>query len=146
MTTQEYDLQLASDLRTFVSRMIKKLRSKSSVSEKLSLTERSVLRLLDEHENLFPGELAAMEKITSQSMSGILNHLSELGYILRKESKTDKRKVLISISKAGQNLLYKTRHERDEWLSKAIKETLTIREQDKLRAMIEPLSRLIDVE
>lgn len=142
----DYQLQLASDLRTVITRMIKKLRSKNSVGDKLSLTERSVLSLLDEHKELLPSELATMEKITSQSMSGIINNLSQLGYIHRKDSPDDKRKVLISLTKEGQNILYKRRHERDEWLSNAIKTTLTIREQETLRKMIEPLSRLIEFE
>ena len=49
--------QLASGLRTVVTRLVKKLRSKSSVSEKLSMTERSVIKLLDEHKELLPSEL-----------------------------------------------------------------------------------------
>ncbi len=146
MQSQDSHLQLASDLRTVVSRMIKKLRSKSSVSEKLSLTERSVLRLLDEHKDLLPGEMAAKEKITAQSMSAILNHLSEAGFIIRKISETDKRKVLISLSKRGLNLLHKTRHERDEWLGTAISKTLTAREQEVLRKAIGPLSKINDFD
>ena len=146
MPMQEKDIQLATDLRTFVTRMVKKLRSKTSAAADLSLTERSVLRLLDENKQMLPSELAVAEKITSQSISGILNHLTQLGYIVRKESKTDKRKVLVSISKAGQNLLYKRAHERDEWLNDAIEQTLSTREQEMLRKMIEPLSRLIEYE
>jgi DNA-binding MarR family transcriptional regulator len=146
MSTQPSDELLATDLRTVMSRLIKKLRTKNTTGEKLSLTERSVLALLDEHKEMLPSELAMAEKITSQSMSAILNHLSELGYIKRKLSTTDKRKVLISLTKEGQNILYKRRHERDEWLSRAIQEMFTQREQDMLRKMIEPLSRLTDYE
>jgi len=143
---QQSDLLLATDLRTVITRLIKKLRTKNTTGEKLSLTERSVLSLLDERKEMLPSELAMAEKITSQSMSAIVNHLSELGYIKRKESATDKRKVLLSLTKEGQNILYKRRHERDEWLSHAIQETFTQREQDALRRMIEPLSRLVDYE
>ena len=146
MIIHDPNLQLASDFRTVISRLVKKLRSKPSSGDKLSLTERSVLSLLDEHKELLPGELARMEKITSQSMSGILNNLSDLGYLSRKISPDDKRKVLISITKKGQNILYKRRHERDEWLRVAISETLTVREQELFRKMIEPLSRLVNYE
>ena len=146
MIIHDPNLQLASDFRTVISRLVKKLRSKPSSGDKLSLTERSVLSLLDEHKELLPGELARMEKITSQSMSGILNNLSDLEYLSRKIPPDDKRKVLISITKKGQNILYKRRHERDEWLRVAISETLTAREQELLRKMIEPLSRLVNYE
>jgi len=146
MTNEQVDLQLASDLRMVVTRLIKKLRSKSTTSQKLSLTERSTIALLDQHKELLPSELAAMEKITTQSMSQILNHLLELGYINRKTDETDKRKSIISLSKDGQNILYKVRNERDEWLNNAIKETCSAKEQDLLRRALVPLTKLVDVD
>jgi DNA-binding MarR family transcriptional regulator len=140
------DPQLASDLRMVITRLIKKLRNKSTAGEKLSLTERSTLWLLDQHKELMPSELAAMEKITTQSMSQILNHLSSLGYITRRASETDRRKAIISLSKDGQNILYKVRNERDEWLSKALKETCSAEEQQLLRRALAPLTGLVDFD
>ncbi|MEO6232290.1 MAG: MarR family transcriptional regulator [Ferruginibacter sp.] len=139
-------LHLATELRTVVTRLIKKLRSKSSTSEKMSLTERSTLALLDQYKELLPNELAAMEKITTQSMSQILNHLLELGYISRRASETDKRKAIISLSKAGQKVLYNLRHERDEWLNNALNETCSVKEQELLRRALVPLTRLVDFD
>jgi DNA-binding MarR family transcriptional regulator len=138
--------QLASDLRTVLTRLIKKLRSKSATSGKLSLTERSTISLLDQHRELLPSELAAMEKITSQSMSQILNHLHELGYITRKTSADDKRKVFISLSKAGRDMLHAIRHERDEWLQATLSRICTHKEQELLRQAIGPLTRLVDFD
>jgi DNA-binding MarR family transcriptional regulator len=146
MINEQDNLLLASDLRMVITRLIKKLRNKSTASEKLSLTERSTISLLDQHKELLPSELAAMEKITTQSMSQILNHLSELGYITRKISKTDKRKSIIALTKKGQNVLYKVRHERDEWLNKALQETCSAKEQDLLRRALVPLTRLVDFD
>ncbi len=146
MKQQERQMQLASDFRTVISRLIKKLRMKTTDQGTLSLTERSVLKLLDEYRGLLPSELASMEKVTTQSMSQILNHLLELGYITRKPSYTDGRKVIIALSKQGQDLLYKTRHERDEWLNRAIRDTLTKEEQDMLRKLIGPMNRLVEFE
>src|SRR5664279_3507753 len=135
---------LASDLRMVVTRLIKKLRSKSATGERLSLTERSTIALLDQHKELLPNELATMEKITTQSMSQILNHLLELGYITRRISKTDKRKSIISLSKTGQHTLYKVRNERDEWLNMALQETCSAKEQAILRLAIRALTKLVD--
>src|SRR6201995_31117 len=118
--TPQKDLQLASELRTTLTRLIKKLRKKSETGEGLSLTERSTMALLDQHKELLPNELAAMEKITTQSMSQILAHLLELGYITRRTSPDDKRKAIISLSANGSAVLYQVRNERDEWLSKAL--------------------------
>jgi DNA-binding MarR family transcriptional regulator len=146
MTSEHHDPQLASDFRTVITRLIKKLRVKSETSAKLSLTERSTIALLDLHKELLPSELAAMEKITTQSMSQILNHLLELGYINRRISKTDKRKSIISLSKTGQNFLHKMRNERDEWLNKALKETCSAKELEILRRAITPLTKLVDFD
>jgi DNA-binding MarR family transcriptional regulator len=142
----EQNSQLASDLRIVVARLMKKMRKKSVTVEKLSLTERSTLVLLDQHKTLLPSELAAMEKITTQSMSQILNHLFKLGFITRTISETDKRKVIISLSPAGQDILYKARNEKDEWLNKALKETCSAEEQELLSRVIGPLTRLVDFD
>ena len=140
----ETDIQWAADLRNVITRLIKKLRRTSPVGLKLSLTERSTIALLDQHGVLLPGELAAMEMITGQSMSQVLNHLSELGYITRNISETDKRKVNISLSANGKQVLLQFRHERDQWLSKAISATCSPEEQRLLEQAIEPLRKLVD--
>jgi DNA-binding MarR family transcriptional regulator len=146
MIPEQKNQQLATDLRTVITRLIKKLRNKSATSANLSLTERSTMALLDQHKQLLPSELAAIEKITTQSMSQILSHLLELGYISRSPSKTDKRKANISLSKTGRDTLYKVRNERDEWLNKALEEICTHKEKDLLRNAIEPLTKLVDFE
>ena len=140
------ELQLASDLRTLITRLIKKLRNESATGASLSLTERSTLALLDQHKELLPNELAAMEKITTQSMSQILSHLLVLGYISRRISNTDKRKSIISLTTAGKQILYKVRNERDEWLRKALRETCSAREQILLRRATALLTRLVNFD
>jgi DNA-binding MarR family transcriptional regulator len=144
--TQNKDLQLASDLRTVVARMMKKLRKTSVTGQMLSLTERSTMSALQLHKQLLPSELASMEKITNQSMSQILNHLLELGFIIRTASETDKRKVIISLTEEGERILLQVRSERDEWLAKAIKETFNDDDEALLRKLIAPLTRLVDFE
>ncbi len=141
---EKTDIQLASELRTVVTRLIKKLRKKSATGMMLSLTERSTMSLLDQHGELLPNELASMEKITNQSMSQILNHLSELGYINRRISKEDKRKSIISLSAKGAAVLKQVRSERDSWLFEAINQTCSAEEMKILKKAIEPLKRLVE--
>jgi len=146
MSNAPTNLQLATELRTTITRLIKKLRNKSISSEQLSLTERSTLALLDQHKELLPNELAAMEKITRQSMSQILNHLQQLGYIIKRTHDTDNRKTIISLSKEGQNILYKVRNERDEWLQKALQETCSTKEQELIQKALVPLTKIVDFD
>ena len=138
------NIQLASDLRTVLGRLIKKLRKESPTGLQLSLTERSTMSQLNQHEALLPSELAAIEMITNQSMSQVLNHLLELGYIIRTPSETDKRKVNISLSKEGKTTLLRFRQERNEWLANAIAEACTPEEQILLKQAIAPLTKLVE--
>jgi DNA-binding MarR family transcriptional regulator len=142
--TQNNDLELASELRTVVARLTKKLRKTSVTGQMLSLTERSTISALYQHKQLLPSELASMEKITSQSMSQVLNHLLGLGFITRTASQTDKRKVIISLTIEGERILLQVRSERDEWLANAIKKTFNEQEEALLRKLIAPLTRLVD--
>ena len=146
MAVQSDTLALATDLRTAVTRLVKKLRAHSPSREKLSLTERSVVRLLDQHPHLLPSELAAMEKVTTQAMSQILSHLSTRGYITRQPAATDRRKVLIAISDAGRALLQTARQERDEWLHQALQESCSAEELANLQQALPILNKLLDIE
>ena len=138
--------QLAADLRNIITRFTKKLRKQSTTGEWLSLTERSTIALLDQHGELLPSELAAMEHITTQSMSQVLAHLAELGLIIRTNSSPDKRKIIISLSGLGRETLDKVRNEREEWLNKALNEICTPEERVLLEKALKPLSKLVDFE
>ncbi|MES2425740.1 MAG: MarR family transcriptional regulator [Bacteroidota bacterium] len=142
----ESNLEFVSDLRTVVGRLIKKLRKESSTGQQLSMTERSTLSLLQQHKAMLPSELAATEKITNQSMSEILRHLSELGYIIRTASETDKRKVNISLSAEGEKTLLQVRNERDQWLAKAIAETCNDEDRELLKRAIGTLTKIVEFE
>jgi DNA-binding MarR family transcriptional regulator len=142
--TQNPNLELASELRGLLARLIKKLRKESVTGQKLSLTERSTMSTLYQQKQMLPSELASSEKITNQSMSQILNHLLELGYITRTPSDTDKRKVLISLTESGEKTLLQVRAERNEWLAKAISDSCDEEEINLLKKVIGPLTRVVD--
>ena len=135
---------IASELRTVLARLNRKLRKLSPSNTVLSQTERSILVLLEQHEYLLSAELAVMEKITPQSMGALLNHLAELNLIAKTASESDKRKVHISLSAQGREMLGQVRHERDEWLGKAIAEVCTTEEQLILKKAIGPLTKLVN--
>jgi DNA-binding MarR family transcriptional regulator len=145
MSTKQSDI-LAAQLRPLLARLIRKLRKLSPANEELSQSERSVLVLLDQHQQLLSAELAVMEKMTPQSMGQLLQHLTALDLITRTPSDSDKRKIHISLSAAGKERIQKVRRERDEWLSKAIAQVCTKEEQAILQAALAPLARLVDYE
>jgi len=141
------DLQFASDLRTVVTRLVKKLRKKSITGQQLSLTERSTLsQLLSSGNGMLPSELASLEKITNQSMSQILSGFLEKGFILRTSSESDKRKVIISLTEKGRALILQVLSERDEWLNEALRKTCSDEEKELIKKALAPLTKLIDFE
>ncbi|RZK52694.1 MAG: MarR family transcriptional regulator [Hymenobacter sp.] len=136
--------QLAADLRTVVARLVKKLRTHSPTRSTLSLTERAVLKLLEQQPHRLPSELAELEKVTTQAMSQILRHLLALGYITRQPDATDKRKVLIALAAAGQEFLQTARQAREEWLSQALRQHCSPAELALLRQALPVLTKLVD--
>lgn len=138
------EAEFATEFRNVITKLIKKLRKESPTGQQLSVTERSTMSLLNQHKSLFPGELANMEMITNQSMSQVLNHLSELGYITKAVSEADKRKVNVSLSLKGEETLKLFRQERDEWLAYAIAASCTEEDQEILKKAILPINKIID--
>jgi DNA-binding MarR family transcriptional regulator len=143
---EQKDMQLAVDLRTVVTRLIKVLRKHSVTADKLSLTERSTIALIYQHGEVLPNELATMEKITTQSMSQILANLQQRGLINRRISLADKRKAIITLSDLGRTMLEQVRAERSVWLNDAIEATCTAEEQELLKKAIGPLTKIVDFE
>jgi DNA-binding MarR family transcriptional regulator len=140
----ERDIEIAARLRTVIHRLVKILRKEVSNKEMLSLTERSTLSMLYQHASLLPSELAAREKVTTQSMSQVINHLYKLGYIHKGSSPDDKRKVLLTLTPAGKAFIDHKRLEKEEWLAGAISERISREEKDMLVAAMGVLAKLVE--
>ncbi|WP_316843157.1 MarR family winged helix-turn-helix transcriptional regulator [Pedobacter psychrodurus] len=140
-TEKSHDI--AAQLRPVLTRLVRKMRKLSPINTPLSQTERAVLVSL-ENQKLLAAELAVIEKITPQSMGQVITHLSSLGLIDKTPSETDKRKIYISISATGQDMIQQVRNERDEWLSHAIAKVCNTQEQEILKAAIGPLAKLVE--
>ncbi|MDP4239688.1 MAG: MarR family transcriptional regulator [Bacteroidota bacterium] len=136
--------ELAARLRVSVARLVKVMRSEVRRDEPLSLTERSTLSMVYQYSKMLPSELAIKEKVTSQSMSQIINKLSLLNYIEKTPSREDKRKVIITITPKGKEFIELKRNKSQEWLAKAISEKTTNAEREILASAITILSKLVD--
>ena len=140
----ERDIEVAGVLRTVMTRLIKLLRRETKDEAQLSLTERSTLGLLYQHGQLLPSDIARMEKVTTQSMSQIINHLFEIGFIHKNSSAEDKRKVLLSLSPAGKVSVEQRRHNKEEWLAKALYEKASPEEREVVMEALKILEKLMD--
>jgi DNA-binding MarR family transcriptional regulator len=137
------DTELAAGLRTQVSRLGKLLRRETRNDEMLSLTERTTLSLIYDYGDLLPGELAAMEKVSTQAMSQVLNRLLERGMIKRTPDQVDRRRVIVTLTDAGKKRMRQTISDKQEWLTRSIAEKLNGREKQTLADAIGVLTKLI---
>ncbi len=137
------DIQLASDIRTTTSRLLKQFRKQSSVVP-VSMTEQTTLSLIDQHVKILASELAIIERVTAQSMSQIINHLQELGFVQKNTSKEDKRKIYISLTKKGKGTLATMRTVRVEWLANALDKSLSTDEKSLLEKAMTVLQKLLN--
>ena len=138
--------EIAENLRRVISRLLKILKNQTKNDELLSLTERSTLVSIYQYSEILPSELAVMEKVTAQSMSQIINKLLEHGFIKKTPSKTDKRKVIITITATGEKNVEKRRLEKQEWLAQSILEKTTQKEKELLVNAIKVLAKLDDLK
>jgi len=144
MKASNKDIEIAAGLRSVIHRLVKVLRRQTHNQEMLSLTERSSLGLLYQHGELLPSELAQMEKVTTQSMSQVINHLFKSGFIIKTPSGEDKRKVKLSLTPAGKHYIEQLRQEKQEWLARILHEKTTEKEKDILMQAMNILTKLID--
>lgn len=133
---------LASSLRSAVSALHKGLRKHMPSAGQYSMTEMETIGHLHRSGTLLPSELAALTRVTNQSMSQILAKMDKTGIIKRIPDKEDGRKVLVSLTPFGKKMVEQTRYERDEWLREIIERTLSEREKERLLKLLPLLIRL----
>jgi len=138
------DMEIATQLRTVLHRLVKVMRKHTRNDAMLSLTERSTLGLLYQHGQMLPTELAQMEKVTTQSMSQVVGHLFEIAYISKTPVESDKRKTYLSLTPAGKEYVEQLRQDKQEWLSEVLHERTDTREKQVLSEAMTILTRLID--
>lgn len=135
----------AGELRAQLGRLTRRLRQTSIVGD-ITLSQASVLSLLEREGPATPGVLATKERISPQSMGSILFALEGLGLISRTPDPADKRSLVISLTEAGIQAVHGARRQREEQLARALADHFTAEEQQTLIAalpLLERLARLI---
>ena len=80
----------------------RRLRSRDSKDGGISFAQWHLLRRLAEADELPAGKLAAEADLTPASVTQMLDHLAELGYVERVRSETDRRVVLNRLTPSGR--------------------------------------------
>ena len=133
--------RLAGELRASLGPLVRWLRQVRP-GEELTLSQTSVLARLDREGPATASELAAGEGITPQSMYAIVTALVGRRLVVRNPDPHDGRRIVISLSQAGSDGLCGAHQERARRLAQAIREELTLAEQEQLAAAIPLLEKI----
>ena len=133
--------QVAAALRVSIGLLLRRLRQ-VRVDGELTLPESSALVRLDRGGSATPGELAKLERISPQSMGATLAALEARGLVERRPDPRDGRRVVLSVTEAGRDVLRDKRNARAEQLAQALSAGFTPAELRQLMAAVPLLERL----
>ena len=128
----------ASELRIVLGQLVRRLRAEHT----FSITQGSVLGRLDREGPLTASALAAAERVRPQSMGQTVSELEDAGLVARRPDPSDKRQVLIELTRDGRKRLVEERRLREGWLTETIATRLTPQEQETLLAALPLLERI----
>ena len=133
--------QVAAALRVSIGLLLRRLRQ-VQVDGELTWPESSALVRLDRGGPTTPSELARLEQISPQSMGATLAALETRGLVERRPDPRDGRRVVLSVTEAGHDVLLDKRNARAEQLAKALAAGFTPAELGQLMAAAPLLERL----
>lgn len=133
--------EIAAALRVSIGLLLRRLRQVRPDDE-LSLPESSALARLDRTGPATPGALAKLEQISPQSMGATVSALEARGLVERHPDPRDGRRVVLSVTAAGLEVLRNKRGARTEQLAQALSCGFTGTELRQLKAATPLLERL----
>jgi DNA-binding MarR family transcriptional regulator len=118
MATKLQAARAASDLRTVLGQLMRRLRSENT----FPLSHGAVLGRLDRQGAATTSALAAAERVRPQSMAQTIADLEGDGLVERRPDPDDRRQILIELTAKGRDALNEDRRRREGWLAQAIGE------------------------
>lgn len=132
--TQFNAYSLLSGAAGLMRRMKKELPDKE-----LSLTERTVLLLISQHQKMLPSQLASAANLSTQLCSQVIGTLVRFGYIKKSASPDDKRKSFITVTVKGAQRLEASKKKASEWFLSLVEKCLN----DKEIGLLGPASQML---
>ncbi|RJQ68853.1 MarR family transcriptional regulator [Pseudonocardiaceae bacterium YIM PH 21723] len=129
--------------RLFVAMRQSRTRLADAGSPALSLSQLAVLEALEDTPALSVGELAARAAISSPTTTRMLKTLEEQGVVRRERATGNERRVDVSLTELGRDLVISQR-ERIQERQRAGFATLTEREREEALAVIRKLIPMIE--
>jgi len=141
ITVTNESATLANQLRPVLLRIARELRREI---HSLGVTggQVSLLIQIKKHPGITASELAEHEGISAPGMSGHIARL-EIAHMIERTRATDRRRIGLTLTGAGERVLVNVRKRRTAWLVEHLKE-LTNEERDALEAALPALERLLE--
>ena len=134
---------LAAEIRAIYRKLKLRVREHGGGND-LTPSQASVLLRLEEDGPATVSSLARAEGMRPQSMSAIVTPLQESGLVSGAPDPSDGRQTLMSLTPKCLKWLQEGRAARQDWLTTTITQRLSAQEQEKLRAALELLTRLVE--
>jgi DNA-binding MarR family transcriptional regulator len=134
--------QAAAELRATLGPLYRQLRQ-SHDSGNLSLPESSALSRLERGGPMPAADLAKIERVSPQSIAVTLQRLEARGLVQRAPDPTDGRRVILSPTGSGRDVVHARRARRQERLARALAE-LSGAERAQLMTALPLLQRIAD--
>jgi DNA-binding MarR family transcriptional regulator len=135
--------QVAGGLRVAVGLVVRKLRQAPSPGE-LSVAESSALSRLERGGPAASSDLARVDRISPQSMGVTVAALLDRGLIERNRDPEDGRRIVLSVTEAGQRTLRDKRGARTEHIAAALRDGFSEDELRQLEGATALLERLAE--
>lgn len=130
------------DLRILIQKLSRRIRAERA-GDGITDAQLSVLVTLHKEGPRTPGQLAEHDRVTPPSMNRTVNALEAEGRVTRTPSEDDGRKVVVTLTDAGRDIVVETRRLRDAWFSRRLAE-LSPDERRTLEAVTPILRHLAD--
>jgi DNA-binding MarR family transcriptional regulator len=143
MPVPEDAYETAATLRTSLGTLMRKLKHVQPGDE-LSMPETSTLSRLDRNGPATSSDLARLDKISPQSMGATIAELERRGLVARSRDPEDGRRVVLSVTEQGREVIRDRRGARTELIAQALADGFTEAERAQLRAVTPLLERLAE--
>jgi DNA-binding MarR family transcriptional regulator len=134
-------IRAATELRAVLGQLMRRLRSENTRPQ----AQLAVLSRLDRGGPQTTSGLAAAEHMRPQSMAEVVADLQSDGLVDRTPDSTDRRQRLVALTEEGREFVKRERRRREDWLSQAIADEFTPREQAVLVEAVALLRRLAEL-
>jgi DNA-binding MarR family transcriptional regulator len=138
------DVAAAQDLRLAIGRVARRLRQLYATERgsAANFIELGILVRLAREGPTSPGTLAVGEGVTSQAIAGVVGELERRALVERTADQADRRRVAVTITEAGRQLLMSREHAVVDAMVTALADAYAPAERRQLESVVPLLNRL----